>query len=103
MKRWLYFLKASIIICILVLASCTKYSSNNSIATNPAQSTNSTESTIKIPNAPTNLIPRPQSQTTAYLQWTDTANNEDGFKIYRDGNVVGTVTSVRRSWELLLS
>jgi fibronectin type 3 domain-containing protein len=37
---------------------------------------------VTLPAAPTNLTASP-AKTTVNLTWTDNANNEDGFKIYR--------------------
>jgi len=97
MKRLLPFLMVLLFIYALVLGSCTKYSPTLTTDTSPDQS--SSTPTIKTPSAPTTLIAKPQSQSTAYLQWADTANNEDGFKIYRDGNVVGTVAPNSQSYQ----
>jgi hypothetical protein len=43
------------------------------------------------PNAPYDLTAVAISQSIVNLQWTDNSNNEEGFRIYRDGSIVGTV------------
>jgi hypothetical protein len=95
----------------LVLGGCAQYaatpptvaSSPEQHATAPSQlipsSSAPSRPIIQTPNLPTNLVIQPQSQNTAYLQWSDTANNEDGFRIYRDGNVVGTVPANTLSYQ----
>lgn len=45
----------------------------------------------KIPYAPSNLTSGSVSQTSVRLQWIDNSDNEEGFKIYRDNNIVTTV------------
>lgn len=47
--------------------------------------------TLAPPSAPTNLITVTISQNAATLSWTDNSDNEEGFKIYRDGNLVTNV------------
>jgi len=46
---------------------------------------------IRPPHSPSNLVGEPISQTIVSLQWLDNSDNEEGFKIYRDGNIVETV------------
>ncbi len=48
---------------------------------------------IPPPVAPSSLTTQEISGNTAVLTWMDNSNNEDGFKIYRDGNLVGNVTA----------
>ncbi len=49
------------------------------------------ENGVQRPNPPTNLIGEPISQHIVSLQWSDNSNNEDGFRIYRDGSIISTV------------
>jgi uncharacterized protein YccT (UPF0319 family) len=49
-------------------------------------------STPAPPSAPTNLITVTISQDAATLSWTDNSDNEEGFKIYRDSNLVANVS-----------
>ena len=49
------------------------------------------EHRVQPPEPPSNLIAEPVSQQAVSLQWTDNSDNEDGFKIYRDGSVVATI------------
>jgi len=43
------------------------------------------------PNAPYNLTAAVVSQGAVRLQWIDNSDNEEGFRIYRDNNVIATV------------
>lgn len=43
------------------------------------------------PNAPYNLTVVAISQSIVNLQWTDNSDNEEGFMIYRDNNIIATV------------
>ena len=52
-----------------------------------------TEQEIRPPTPPSNLIGNPISTDTVSLQWVDNANNEGGFKIYRDGIAIRTVVT----------
>jgi len=42
-------------------------------------------------NAPTNLMVDNGTAFVAPLNWMDNSNNEDGFQIFRDGNLIATV------------
>ena len=46
-----------------------------------------------IPAAPSNLTATASSSSQIDLSWTDNANNEEGFKIYRDGALVTTTAA----------
>jgi len=46
---------------------------------------------VQPPDSPSNLIAEPASQSKVNLQWLDNSNNEDGFKIYRDNNLITTL------------
>jgi len=43
------------------------------------------------PSAPSNLTTEAVSHSTAQLRWMDNSDDEQGFKIYRDKNLVATV------------
>jgi len=43
------------------------------------------------PNPPSNLSATAVSQTQINLSWSDNANNEDGFKVYRNGSYLASV------------
>jgi hypothetical protein len=43
------------------------------------------------PNAPSNVTAGEVEQTSVKLRWTDHSDNEDSFRIYRDGRLIGTV------------
>jgi len=45
------------------------------------------------PNAPSNLTSSDVKHTTITLEWNDNSNDEHGFKIYRDNNIVATVST----------
>ena len=48
-----------------------------------------------IPSAPVNLTVGEVAQNSVSLQWTDLSDDEDGFRIYRDGTLIGTaITNV---------
>jgi len=49
------------------------------------------EYTVQPPHSPSNLIGKPASHSIVNLQWSDNSDNEDGFKIYRDNNIIATV------------
>ncbi|MEK6850838.1 MAG: hypothetical protein AABX85_04655, partial [Nanoarchaeota archaeon] len=44
-----------------------------------------------IPNAPSNLVGA-GSSNQVQLTWTDNSNNEQGFRVYRNGSLIATVT-----------
>jgi len=48
------------------------------------------EPTIQVPTAPTNLTVTALGTTKLKLQWSDNADNEEGYIIYRDGKPVCT-------------
>jgi len=43
------------------------------------------------PSVPANLVLNAVSQTAVQLMWEDTSNNEDGFRIFRDGILISSV------------
>jgi hypothetical protein len=43
------------------------------------------------PSAPSNISGQPNSRSQITICWADTSFNEDGFKIYRNGYLVGSV------------
>jgi predicted secreted Zn-dependent protease len=61
-----------------------------------------TTKSTTIPIAPTNLQANNITTTSAILTWSDNSNNEDGFKIYKDGltNLVATVPANTTSYAL---
>jgi hypothetical protein len=86
MKRLLLTL---LIINSIVLGGCSK----PVVAPLPELRSGPTRSptTTQPPAAPSNLVCQAVSQTIVNLQWLDNSRDEDGFRIYRDGNIVGTV------------
>jgi hypothetical protein len=54
----------------------------NSPFSNTASATTFAPATVK-PQAPSNLVAKAISGSQINLTWTDTSNNEDGFKVYR--------------------
>ncbi len=46
-----------------------------------------------IPSAPSDLTATAQSSSSIVLSWTDNSNNETGFKIYRDGELISTTSA----------
>jgi len=44
------------------------------------------------PYAPSNVTAGEVTQTSVRLQWIDNSDNEEGFRIYRDGMLIGTVS-----------
>jgi len=46
-----------------------------------------------IPKAPTNITFSDVNQTSVTIHWTDNSNNEEGFHIYRDGELNVTVNA----------
>jgi hypothetical protein len=45
------------------------------------------------PSAPYNISGQANSRSQITVSWLDTSNNEDGFRIYRDGTLAGSVGS----------
>ncbi|HPR41823.1 MAG TPA: fibronectin type III domain-containing protein [Candidatus Methanofastidiosa archaeon] len=45
------------------------------------------------PNTPTGLNADATSQSSVEVSWTDASNNETGFKLYRDGTLIATLSS----------
>jgi titin len=78
------------------------------VAFNSAGESNGTATTfmtlpvVTKPNTPTNLKANNITATSAILTWSDNSNNEDGFKIYKDGltNLVATVPANTTSYAL---
>jgi hypothetical protein len=56
-----------------------------------SQSTTPQSPTAAPPNAPYDLSATATSQSVVTLQWTDNSDNEEGFMIYRDSSIIGTV------------
>ena len=50
------------------------------------------------PAAPSGLWAQAGSQTEMNLGWVDNSGNEDGFKIYRDGQLIKTLGGNRTRW-----
>lgn len=50
------------------------------------EDSDTTFSSITIPNSPSNLIANPVSSSQVSLQWTDNSNDEDGFRVYRSSS-----------------
>lgn len=46
---------------------------------------------VTLPNAPSNLTIKSRSTTRITIGWQDNANNEKGFRIYRDGGAIDLV------------
>jgi len=59
----------------------------------PSAAPSQIEHSVQPPRSPTNLISEPISQNIVSLEWSDNANNEDGFRIYRDGSIIATLRS----------
>ena len=53
---------------------------------------------LKIPDAPSNLSASGSTSSRIDLNWTDNSGNEDGFRIYRNGNRIKTVGSNATSY-----
>ena len=51
-----------------------------------------------VPAAPSNLWAMAESQTEMNLGWVDNSNNEHGFRVYRDGQLMKILGSNRASW-----
>ena len=47
----------------------------------------------QLPGAPSNVSGQAASRDTVYLQWWDNAVNEEGYRIYRNGSLIGTVSA----------
>ena len=64
-------------------------------APTPGQTPQSTPPppSVQPPDPPSNLVGEPVSQSIVSLQWSDNSDNEDGFRVYRDGSVVATASA----------
>lgn len=51
------------------------------------------------PESPSSLSGEAVSQTNVYLNWCDNANDEDGFRVYRNGTVVGSVRANAETYQ----
>lgn len=51
-----------------------------------------------VPDAPGNLRASPRSPRRIRLTWDDSSNNEDGFRVYRNGVEIATLESNRTSY-----
>lgn len=49
----------------------------------PGNAVNVTTQNITLPNAPSDLLIQELSKTSISVNWTDNADNEDGFRVYR--------------------
>ena len=52
------------------------------------------DGTLTAPSAPSNLQASAASTSSISLSWTDNANNEDNFRIYRSGSSTGTYSLI---------
>lgn len=46
---------------------------------------------LKPPSSPSSLVAEAVSQSEVELHWVDNSGNEDGFRIYRDNNIIATI------------
>lgn len=77
----------SLILAIVVgLGGCTTSSPGSSAGRQD-------QGIVQPPNSPSNLIGDSASPTIINLRWLDNSNNEDGFRIYRDNQLIQTVPS----------
>ena len=83
--KTMYCFLAYIILCAILLVSCSKNDSNPS---------SSSESDTNVPIAPTNLSVANVDASSVKLTWTDASNNESGFKITRWSYMSGSGTTV---------
>ncbi|MBA7585859.1 hypothetical protein ES708_27849 [subsurface metagenome] len=74
------------IVCLAGLVGCTPSYPAYTPSTPQEQ-----QDTSQLPDSPSNLTGEPVSQQVVSLQWSDNSNNEDGFTVYRDGNIVATI------------
>lgn len=58
-----------------------------------------TEPKLQPPVSPTDLAGEALSKSTVSLHWRDNSNNEDAFRIYRDGKAIATVGASRTNYE----
>ncbi len=59
----------------------------------PIASTPGISQKITPPLAPANLNTNAVSQSIVNIQWLDTSNNEQGFRLYRDNNLIATLAT----------
>jgi len=92
MQRALIKLLALVIsLCLLTtIFSCTKTVYVTPVPTTTTTPT-PTPTPIPLPIAPISLGAEALTYNTVNLWWTDICDNEEGFKIYRSGILVGTV------------
>ncbi|MDV2988839.1 MAG: fibronectin type III domain-containing protein [Dehalogenimonas sp.] len=48
---------------------------------------------MQAPSPPSNLVALTPSSSSVSLQWSDNSSNESGFRVYRDGSLIGTVNT----------
>ncbi|MCK4782648.1 MAG: fibronectin type III domain-containing protein, partial [Desulfobacteraceae bacterium] len=76
---------------VLSISACTSPSVTPAPGATPESTPSQMEADVQPPDPPTNLVGEPISQHIVSLQWSDNANNEDGYRIYRDGSIISTV------------
>ena len=78
-----YCIMVLLVLLVISLPACGGGGYSPAVAPSPSPPTP--------PSAPYNLTADAVSQSQVELHWFDNSNNEDGFRIYRDNNVVATV------------
>ena len=80
MKR---FVLTLLVISMVILGGCVA----PPVPPSPVQM----EPSVQPPHSPSNLIGEPVSQSVVNLEWSDNSDNEDGFRIYRNGDNIATI------------
>ncbi len=90
MKKTIWLVASCLIIAALFMTSCAPATTPAQHSTPDSSAPAQEEHRVQPPDSPSSLIGEPQSQSVVNLHWTDNSDSEDGFRIYRDGNVVAT-------------
>lgn len=87
---------ALLVISLLLIVGCPR---STPVYTPDSISSPSSAEPQQPPNAPSNLVGQSISHSTINLTWMDNSDNEDGFKIYRNGSSIGSIEPNSTSYQ----